>query len=436
MAAPMPFLSRVVRSPIVWGTVAAVAFYLPIETDVWQAPYVDRYFTGHPVAYAAMVLFFIGLATLVFKCLDVVEQWPLMRKRLLPVPRAQGESVETCVPLLAALDNLAPAVQRSWLATRLHDALDVVRRKGSADTLDEELKYLAESDAARLYGTYALMRIIIWAIPILGFLGTVMGITLAIANLSPQALEKSLPEVTYGLGVAFDTTALALALSMLLMFGQFLTDRAEQRLLAAVDNCVVAELGGRFEQTGTSTDPQLVAVRRMADAVVNATERLVQRQSELWQATIDAAHQHWSKLATGSQQQVEAALTTALSRSLQSFAVDLSEASQSAAAKSQEHWSQVQAALVETAQASREQQAELGRQSEVLLRVVEATGQVAKLEETLNSNLAALTGAQTFEETLLNLSAAIQLLGARLNHAQRPAQTVSLSGNRVETHAA
>ena len=434
MAAQLPFLSRVVRSPIVWGTAASIA--LPIETDVWQAEYVDRYFTGHPVEYVSMVLFFIGLATLVFKCLDVVEQWPLARKRLLPAPRSQGESIDTCVPLLAALDGLAPGVQRSWLAMRLRDALEAIRRKGSADTLDDELKYLAESDAVRLHGTYAMMRIIVWAIPILGFLGTVMGITLAIANLSPEALEESLPEVTYGLGIAFDTTALALALSMVLMFGQFLTDRAEQRLLAAVDNCVIAELAGRFEQLGTATDPQLVAVRRMADAVVNATERLVQRQSELWQATIDAAHQHWSQLASGSQQQIEAALTAALGRSLKTFAVDLSEASQSTAAKSHEHWLRVQSALVETAHASRDQQAELARQSEVLLRVVEATGQVARLEETLNRNLAALTGAQTFEETLLNLSAAIQLLGARLNHAQRPASTVSLVGNRVETHAA
>jgi len=436
VAAPMPFLSRVVRSPIVWGSAASIAFYVPIETDIWQAPYVDRYFTGHPVEYVSMVLFFIGLATLVFKCLDVVEQWPLARKRLLPAPRAQGESIDTCVPLLAALDGLSAGVQRSWFASRLRDALEVVRRKGSADTLEEDLKYLAESDAVRLHGTYALMRIIVWAIPILGFLGTVMGITLAIANLSPESLEESLPDVTYGLGVAFDTTALALALSMVLMFGQFLTDRAEQRLLVAVDNCTIAELGGRFEQLGTSTDPQLVAVRRMADAVVNATERLVQRQSELWQATIDAAHQHWSQLASGSQQQVEAALTAALSTSLKSFAVDLADATQAAAAHNQDSWLRMQAALANAAEASRGQQAELTRQSDILLRVVDATGQIARLEDTLNRNLSSLSGAHNFEETLINLSAAIQLLGARMGNASRPISQVSLAGKRVETNAA
>jgi biopolymer transport protein ExbB/TolQ len=432
----MPFLSRVVRSPMVWGSAVSIAFYVPIETDIWRAEYVDRYFTGHPVEYVSMVLFFIGLATLLFKFLDVIEQRPLANKRLLPAPRAQGESIDTCVPLLAALDNLAPSVQRSWFAGRLREALETVRRKGSADTLEEDLKYLAESDAVRLHGTYALMRIIVWAIPILGFLGTVMGITMAIANLSPESLEESLPEVTYGLGIAFDTTALALALSMVLMFGQFLTDRTEQRLLVSVDNCTIAELGGRFEQLGTSTDPQLVAVRRMADAVVNATERLVQRQSELWQTTIDAAHQHWSQLASGSQQQIENALTAALSTSLKSFAVELADATQGAAAHNQEGWIRMQAALANAAEASRGQQAELSRQSEILLRVVDATGQIARLEDTLNRNLSSLSGAHNFEETLINLSAAIQLLGARVGSASRPVNQVSLTGKRVETNAA
>ncbi|MEI2659369.1 MAG: MotA/TolQ/ExbB proton channel family protein [Bifidobacterium adolescentis] len=52
-----------------------------------------------------------------------------------------------------------------------------------------------------------LIRTITWAVPILGFLGTVIGITMAIANITPDQLESSLGEVTAGLAVAFDTTA-------------------------------------------------------------------------------------------------------------------------------------------------------------------------------------------------------------------------------------
>ena len=80
----------------------------------------------------------------------------------------------------------------------------------------------------------------------------------------------------------------------------------------------------------------------------------------------------------------------------------------------------MQQTLADATQASKAQQTELARQSDILLRVVEATGHVAKLEDQLNRNLAALAGAQHFEETLLNLAGTINLLNARLGHASLP----------------
>ena len=88
------------------------------------------------------------------------------------------------------------------------------------------------------------MRFVIWAIPIMGFLGTVIGITVAIASLSPTQLEN-ISGVVAGLGTAFDTTATALALSMVLMFVQFAIDRTEQKLLAEVDERAWTALAGR-----------------------------------------------------------------------------------------------------------------------------------------------------------------------------------------------
>ena len=57
--------------------------------------------------------------------------------------------------------------------------------------------------------------------------------------------------------MAFDTTALALVLSILLMFAQFLTSRVESVLLEGVDDQVAQQLVGRFEELGTQTDPTL-----------------------------------------------------------------------------------------------------------------------------------------------------------------------------------
>lgn len=97
--------------------------------------------------------------------------------------------------------------------------------------------------------SFQLIRTVTWAVPIMGFLGTVIGITMAIANVTPEQLDSSLPEVTSGLAVAFDTTAQALGMSMVLVFGTFVIERAEQSVLNELEefgiNALAAGLRSR-----------------------------------------------------------------------------------------------------------------------------------------------------------------------------------------------
>jgi biopolymer transport protein ExbB/TolQ len=363
-------------------------------TGHWHDPFVLRYFAGHWVEYLETAMFFVGMASLIIKALDVGRQSAALHRTLLPTRETEAQSPADSRRLLDHLSQLPDAQQDDYLPRRLREALQSVLFAGTADKLGDELKYLSESDGARSHASYGQLRIIIWAIPILGFLGTVIGITMAIASLNPQALEDSLPTVTGGLGVAFDTTALALGLSMVLMFLQYFVDRMEGRLLAAVDAHAAEELAGRFEQLGAGDDPQLAAMRRLAETMLRATDKLVQRQAELWQQSIDAAGTRWSEMATSAGRQLESSLSGALAQAMATHAEKLA--------------------------ASAEATAEQNRQAEILLRVVEATGNIAKLEEQLNRNLGALAGAQHFEETLLNLSGTINLLNARLGHVSVP----------------
>src|SRR5439155_26266074 len=118
--------------------------------------------------------------------------------------------------------------------------------------LDDQLRAVADTDALALDNSYALVRFITWAIPILGFLGTVLGITKAIANVTPEVLEHSLSGVTNGLSLAFDTTAVGLALTMATMFLSFVVERLEQSVLERVDHFAEVQLAHRFERGGTS----------------------------------------------------------------------------------------------------------------------------------------------------------------------------------------
>ncbi len=235
------------------------------------------------------------------------------------------------------------------------------------------------------------MRLTIWAIPILGFLGTVIGIALAMGNLSPQALETSLPEVMASLTIAFDTTAAALAMSMVLFFGQFALERSEQNLLDDVDALAADELLGRCERIPDTPDGQLAAVRKSLQAILQSHEETVAHQFDAWQTSLHTVTQQWREIQEG----LQGSGATA-------------------------------AALLQG----------MARQAEALQRAVEATGSIASLETQLNRNLASLAGSKNFEETVMSLAAAIHLLNARLGDDRSAMAPVSLQPQMRKGHAA
>ena len=412
-----PSLS-VFRSPIVWGSVATAGFYGLIHGGLIDHPLLYRYFASHPVEYVAAGMFFIGLAMLAMRGMDVLAQYPLLGHKLLGAPAEEPGAAQSADVLLDRLDRVPAAHRHDALVRRLRDALKHVRARGSADALDEQLTQLADAEADRTHQGYALFSIIVWAIPILGFLGTVIGITHALANLAPDRLEDSLPSVMAGLGVAFDTTALALALTIVLMFAQFLIGRAEDALLRRVDEQAREELEGRFQAADSDRGDWLPLIRPMTDAVIGVTERLVERQAAVWRTSIDAAAERWTGMAEEAGCRLREALDAALVDGLKAHARELHKAQQALAEQQRGHWERVEQAQVQSTHAMASLQASLAQQAEALERAVAAVGEVTSLEKALNRNLVALRGAQNFEQTVLSLAATIPLLAARLG--ERP----------------
>jgi biopolymer transport protein ExbB/TolQ len=498
-----------VRQPLLWGIVVGAWFYALLYQGVIDSPTVWRYMAGHPVDVVEGVFFFIGMAALVLRLADIAGQRQTAALTTLGAVPLGGQKVEDCEGLIAQLEKLPSRIQQAYLARRLRDAVEFVRRKGSADSLDAHLRHLEELDAVNMHSAYATLRIIIWAIPILGFLGTVIGITVAIASLSPTALEQSMSDVTKGLGVAFDTTAQALALTMILMFTKALVEKAEGRLLAEVDAKVAQELLGRFPQSTVEVDPNVAVVRRMSEQVLDAVEALAVRQAEAWKSSIDETHHHWAEMNAATGRLVRDTFSDCIRDNFDTYSKTLDEGAVRHAEKlgrsaqetvgrlrdgmeklgellvealhrhgevltnsenelaqaNRQHLSEVEAALgrsmvvaaerqenlvrqseqllkemqialVESAGTSLKQQEELVRQGDVLLKVVNATGQIKKLEGALNHNLAAVQRVYNFEEMALNLSAAIQLLSARLGRFGVRTEPMEVAGDEVARGAA
>lgn len=133
--------------------------------------------------------------------------------------------------------------KRGVLARRWRSLLELWSTTQSASKVIDRLETDTEAFDLAQQNSYALPRILVWAIPILGFLGTVIGIGSAVGQFDTflsnaddiDVLRDGLANVTGGLGTAFDTTFLALSISLIVMLPLAAVERQEQRLLTRVD---------------------------------------------------------------------------------------------------------------------------------------------------------------------------------------------------------
>ncbi len=79
----------------------------------------------------------------------------------------------------------------------------------------------------------AMIRYIIWAVPSIGFIGTVRGIGQALAQ-ADQALSGNISGMTQSLGLAFNSTLVALFISLILMFLLYQLQKEQEKTLVAI----------------------------------------------------------------------------------------------------------------------------------------------------------------------------------------------------------
>jgi hypothetical protein len=438
-AQPAVCQDRPSRAPRSWLTLIALLLGTPLAAGIlyaihegpWQDPLLKRY-TSHPVEAAEVLLFCIALGALFGKFCGSLLERLAARARLLPSWDGRPLPVSEAGPLRAGLNRLGRRVRNSLLGRRVAAVLDFVRSRGSAAELDDQMRSLADSDAIALENSYSLLRFITWAIPILGFLGTVLGITEALVGVTPEVLEKNLSQVTDGLALAFDTTALALGLTMVLMFLTSLTERLEQGALGAVDRYADEQLAHRFERGATQGSAFVEALRQNTQVLLRATEEVVERQASLWAGTVAEAQKHWTETGEFQQEQLMTAMEAALQRTLDSHQERLAELERQSTVQACEMLERLTGLAHSVRETTREQQEAIARltqqltaQTEAMTRLQQQGGQLARLQQSLHDNLTALTGAGAFEQAVHSLTAAIHLLTLRVNApepaANRPA---------------
>ena len=191
---------------------------------------------------------------------------------------------------LDALDSMrqeSKAISDSFLARRVERALRHFQSRRRSVEVVEFLASESRNDEGRVDASYGLVRVFVWAVPTLGFIGTVIGIGAAVAGFSEtleaasslDGMKESIGLVTGGLGVAFDTTLLALVMSILIMFPISAVQRIEEAFLSDVDDyCAEILIPALLDEAPMTVDAResSVAETSIDDAVIVAlAERLV-----------------------------------------------------------------------------------------------------------------------------------------------------------------
>ena len=147
------FIEWILRLPILWGGVAGLAFYASLDQGWINSPLLKQYMAGHRVEYIIGMMFFIGLAALAIRFLEVTGQYASIDNvRLGPISLG-GVPVSACDQLTDELDALARTIVRFFaegLRERMAAPIAALKAEHSWEALaDSTMSLIDELKPAR-----------------------------------------------------------------------------------------------------------------------------------------------------------------------------------------------------------------------------------------------------------------------------------------------
>lgn len=223
------------------AVVITVAFYLALlflPKNYWTAMFLDRGPTQHASVFFGV---WCGIILLVKK-----SKLNLQKKALgfssIPETGHFVLSSQTADEVISRLHQVAVDPERFILYNRILITLSNLKNLGRVSDVGDILRSISDRDETSHETSFGFLNGLLWAIPVLGFIGTVIGLSFAIgdfssllnANTEISSIVSSLKNVTSGLSTAFETTLLSLVIALCIQLWTTLQKVEEERFL---DQC-------------------------------------------------------------------------------------------------------------------------------------------------------------------------------------------------------
>jgi biopolymer transport protein ExbB/TolQ len=166
---------------------------------------------------ACFVLMFWAMAIMGYKAKRALDERKMFQQPLLNATEGTSILPEDARELSRPIQALPESKQNLLLPRSLLTALQRFGSTRNIADVSHAVKETCDTESERLDSELAMVRYIAWAIPSIGFIGTVRGIGEALGQ-AHRAVEGDIAGVTVSLGVAFNSTFIALVISIVIMF--------------------------------------------------------------------------------------------------------------------------------------------------------------------------------------------------------------------------
>jgi biopolymer transport protein ExbB/TolQ len=190
----------------------------------------------------AMFFFFWATALLVIKGRKLRFQQRALDLAAVPQHPDFVLNEASARAVLERIHGLVDHPRHFILLNRIDRALSNLHNIGGLSDVSTILKSQAENDENQIASSYTLVSTMVWAIPVLGFIGTVQGLSAAISTFTRtlastadlNAIKGNLQGVTSGLSTAFETTLVALVAALVI---QLFLNTLHKRETDFLDEC-------------------------------------------------------------------------------------------------------------------------------------------------------------------------------------------------------
>ena len=202
----------------------------------------NLFYKHFTVSFANTLFFFWAMTICYLKMKKLKHQRAAMLLDVLPMELGKEINAQNVGAFIDHIYRLPYQLRDSLMVNRIRKALEFFEVRQNVGHVSAMMTSQSAIDGSRIMGSYIIVRAFLWAIPLLGFIGTVVGLSHAISGMSFGGVEDvgaimgSINNVTSGLGTAFDATLLGLVFAVSLNFPLNSLAKHEEEALNDIDS--------------------------------------------------------------------------------------------------------------------------------------------------------------------------------------------------------